>query len=747
MTQPRRTIEQLLHQGILPLKNTEAAATHLEVYPSKRTWLTFFDKALLIIGPIALVLSLVFFIAYNWVNMGKMGKFALVEGALVITIALYVVLSFRQKFQLIRQLLLLIASVITGSLLALFGQVYQTGADTWQLFFGWAVLILPWVLIARFPALWLLWLGLINAGLMLYLDLIDLSFINHIYQNVAQVWLLALINFIAFNTWLISTEKQTLQAATTHTNLTSIIPPKTKRQTKSSLHWSTYIVGLLSTCFITYLAVFPVFEGGNRLATLISVISWLGWCGFMLWQFYQRRIDLLMLTYLSFSIITVVMFWIGEWLLDDFDAGGLLTLALLLIAMSSAAVMWLRKVARLNHENSVPSTVARGDIDHKHPDTTLLQLQQLGLVDANAIDNDAQTDQTVNNNPQDHNPWFIQVFFGFSGILASLFFIGFLTLLLENTGVLDSAIANFVMGMVLNIAGFILFKNKHLRRSIFLNSLAFTISVAGQVYVAYALISGDIEHPFAIWLFLLFQSSMTFIVPNFIYRILSSLVALGCVVYLLNYYHLPEISLGLLALTVVISNLQRYRLLQSVSIDWQATIFDPIKAIGYASTLMLLCVSVYFIAAEYGNSFDSYSTAFSYNYYLAQGLLIIASLYGAALILKRYQVSFLSAAGIIVGCTIAILGVMSIYVSGLLATSLIIIIAVANSQRLLLGFGIVALVSYIFWYYYQLDTSLLVKSVSMLVISIALLLMRWTLIKGYLANIKSSANDHQERLS
>ena len=90
---------------------------------------------------------------------------------------------------------------------------------------------------------------------------------------------------------------------------------------------------------------------------------------------------------------------------------------------------------------------------------------------------------------------------------------------------------------------------------------------------------------------------------------------------------------------------------------------------------------------------------------------------------------------------------MSIYVSGLLATSLIIIIATANSQRVLLGLSVIALVGYIFWYYYQLDTSLLVKSASMLVIGIALLLLRWLLIKGYFAQIKSSANDHQERLS
>ena len=399
------------------------------------------------------------------------------------------------------------------------------------------------------------------------------------------------------------------------------------------------------------------------------------------------------------------------------------------------------------------------DIDNKHPDSNLLQLQQLGLIDSDTINIDERTNQTINHDLEDDSPWFIQVFFGFSGFLASLFFIGFLTLLLQNTGVLDSAIANFSIGMLLNLGGFVLFKSQITRRSMFLNSLAFTLSVAGQAYVMYALVSGDIEHPFGVWLFLLFQSALTFIMPNFMYRLLSSLVALGCTVYLLNYYHLPEVSLGLLALIAIVSNLQRYRLLQLTSIKWRAAFFDTTRAVAYSSALMLLCVSVYFIAAEYGNSFvtsDGYNASFSYNYYLAQGLLTVASLYAAYLIMRRYQVKLLSSASIVIFCAITILGVMSIYVSGLLATSLIIIIAVANSQRILLVLGIVALVSYIFWYYYQLDTSLLVKSASMLVIGITLLLIRWSIIKRYFADktvnnteltsLTTSASINPERL-
>ena len=358
MSQIRRAIEQLVHQGILPLKNAEAAATHLEVYPSKRTWLTFFDKALLVIGSVALMLALVFFIAYNWIHMGRMGKFALVEGALVITIVGYALLAFKRKFKLIQQLLLLIASAITGSLLALFGQVYQTGADTWQLFFGWALLILPWVVIARFPALWLLWLGLINAFLVLYLDVVDLSLITESYQSTVPFALLALVNFIALNLWLVFVDNQdNLTSRTFNTNRST--PNQVVLKTQSSLHWSTHIVGLVSTVTITLLAIMSIFDSNDMLIRLFCLSLWLGWCGFILWQFYQRRVDLLMLTYLSFSLIIVVMFWVGEWLLDDFETAGFLILALLLIGMSSVAVVWLRKVA-----NSETPAIERG-LDHE----------------------------------------------------------------------------------------------------------------------------------------------------------------------------------------------------------------------------------------------------------------------------------------------------------------------------------------------------------------------------------------------
>ena len=389
------------------------------------------------------------------------------------------------------------------------------------------------------------------------------------------------------------------------------------------------------------------------------------------------------------------------------------------------------------------------NINHNEQNHDFLLLQQQGLIDAQNVNHELLSSAQS----EARSPWFISLFFGMSGILASLFFIGFLTLLLDNTGLLDSTLAVFIIGGILSVIGGFLFYNARIRHSPFWNSLAFAITLAGQGYIAYALLASEIAEPLNIMLLLLVQLLMTVAIPNFIYRLLSATLALSCLFYLLNYYHLSEVSLGLLALITSVTHLQRYTLAVFIPRKWRMNALEIMSAIGYASAYVLLSVSVYFIAAEYGNSFanfnslDSYGEAFSYNYYLAQGLLTLASLYAAYLILKRYHIKLLSAAGLLISAAIVLLGIMSIYVSGLLATSLIIIIATANSQRVLLGLGVIASVGYIFWYYYQLDTSLLVKSVSLFVIGIALLLLRWLLIKSYFAQIKLSANDHQERLS
>lgn len=361
----------------------------------------------------------------------------------------------------------------------------------------------------------------------------------------------------------------------------------------------------------------------------------------------------------------------------------------------------------------------------------LAELKNLGVIDRNLSDANEMSADIGSSKSSHDDPWFLQVFFGFSGVLASLFFIGFLSLILWETNVFDSTLGTFVIGLLLSVAGLGLFKNKHMRRHSFWASLAFAISAAGQLYLIFAWLDADIDQPLSVWLFLLFQSAVTIMMTNFVYRLLSSMAALGSMVYLLNYYQLTEVSLALLALITVGANLQRYTLLRYAPSKWRLSAFEVSKALMYASALTLIIFSVYVVAGESRSFLVNSDEAFHYNYLVAQGLLVATSLYAVYLILKRYDVKLWSKHGVIAVCATIVLGITSIYVSGLLATSLLIMIAIANSQRTLLGLSVFALVCYVFWYYYQLDTSLLVKSGSMLIIGIVLLLLRWLVIKRY----------------
>ncbi len=101
-------------------------------------------------------------IAANWDDLGRFGRFALLQG--------FVVVMCLGAFwrPAARAPLGLLALLGVGALFAYFGQTYQTGADSWQLFALWAVLSLPLCLSARSDVLWVPWLLVAFAAVSLW---------------------------------------------------------------------------------------------------------------------------------------------------------------------------------------------------------------------------------------------------------------------------------------------------------------------------------------------------------------------------------------------------------------------------------------------------------------------------------------------------------------------------------------------------------------------------------------------------
>lgn len=132
--------------------------------PDRPAWRRFLLAALTLLGLLALVSGGIFFIAWNWAAMPKMAKFALVEGGIL---ALTVVVWWRWRQTLARMALLAIG-LSFGGLLALYGQTYQTGADSWELFRAWTLILLPLALLGRQNGLWICTWAVANLAFQFY---------------------------------------------------------------------------------------------------------------------------------------------------------------------------------------------------------------------------------------------------------------------------------------------------------------------------------------------------------------------------------------------------------------------------------------------------------------------------------------------------------------------------------------------------------------------------------------------------
>lgn len=137
-------------------------------------WRAFLTKMAWGLAVLLLASGLVTWIAANWPGWGPLAKLSLAQGAIAVS-ALLALLMRRRHGSWDSDLgvsaaLTGLAAVGCGGLFALIGQVYQTGADPWQLFALWAALILPWVLTVRSVFLSVLWLVVLNAAVYLWTD-------------------------------------------------------------------------------------------------------------------------------------------------------------------------------------------------------------------------------------------------------------------------------------------------------------------------------------------------------------------------------------------------------------------------------------------------------------------------------------------------------------------------------------------------------------------------------------------------
>ncbi len=313
-------IRKLYRDGLLRDDAFKAASSVLRPVSS---WFSWARQMLLLFGSALVLAGIIFFFAYNWAAMGKFLKFGLIEAGIIVCI---VASHLRGRTDLSGKVLLLSGAVLVGVLLAVYGQIYQTGADAYGLFICWAVLIFGWVIISEFAALWMVWLILLNTGAILYWQ--QVGYPAHSIRYEFLCLAVAVIN----GTALVLREVAVLRG----------------------FEWlnGSWLRAILLTASLVALSIPTIhwivdFDGIERvraLATILWGVAVVG--GYACYRFKLRDIVSLALIAMNVCIILFTVFGkivFHNWSYDD--AVPYLLFALIILGVASGAAFWLRKTA------------------------------------------------------------------------------------------------------------------------------------------------------------------------------------------------------------------------------------------------------------------------------------------------------------------------------------------------------------------------------------------------------------------
>lgn len=306
--------------------------------PNRADWLRYIDRFLTAIGVLLIVSGIAAFFASNWAELGHFTKFGLIQ----IGILMAILATWRLGIDSIAgQASLLAAGCLVGVLLAVFGQVYQTGADPYGLFLAWALFVVPWAIIGRQAGLWILFQVLVNLTLIMYW--------TQVLHPPEGWWLLA--QLLGPLVWL-STSVMDWRLASYLFALNASALVIWEVLAASGIGWMRgrwFPRGAAVAAFATVVppTLMMLFAAAFEAKLALSVVSpalFAVTAAACLYYYQYRRPDLFILTVCLMTGIMVVTAICIRYLFADF--GSALFLALLLIGQVAGGAYWLRHVAR-----------------------------------------------------------------------------------------------------------------------------------------------------------------------------------------------------------------------------------------------------------------------------------------------------------------------------------------------------------------------------------------------------------------
>ncbi len=312
------------------------------------------------------------------------------------------------------------------------------------------------------------------------------------------------------------------------------------------------------------------------------------------------------------------------------------------------------------------------------------------------------------------SPWYVKVLLGFSGWIASLLLLVFMGFLLYE--IFDNGSTGLFTGSVVIGIAYGLLRSA---KNEFVEHLALAMSLAGQALLVFA-IYGFVDNDKGLfWLLVtLLQMLLVIIIPNFIHRVLTSFAATCSFSILMIRVGLPQFITASVLLMAVVCWVNEFKYVRFMNV---------FRAMGYGLIMPLVLFKA---SLMYGFLLHDFTGLYDFGELIlprwaGDVMIAVVMLYLVWNILQRYYDDMFEIIPATALLATLLLCAASVEMPGLNVGLAILLLGFLGSNRILAGLGIVAILFFISSYYYFIDTTLLEKSQSLLVIGITLLIIRW----------------------
>lgn len=309
-------------------------------------------------------------------------------------------------------------------------------------------------------------------------------------------------------------------------------------------------------------------------------------------------------------------------------------------------------------------------------------------------------------------PWYISAIHGFSGWLAAFFLLAFFATAFNFLFVKATALIAISAGVICSAITYLIVKS---HKTHFLEQLGIAISLCGQLMVALGLFYlSQFSVKQAFYMLAGYQLLLAWVIPQYIHRFLTCGFGLISLLIGFNLSGLYGVGSAILSITFSFIWLKEARWGQSRQ-KWQAIGMAVATTLVISSGFLLTDRSL--LTPHLSNT----GWLFEHTNVINSFFIALVFLNTVIILLKENSIAHGSKTGMLSLLSAAGLVAISFKIYGLSAGLLIAIIGFARARYSLIILGGIAVITFFSWYYYQLDHTLLFKSVVLIILGVVLL--------------------------